>query len=377
MKVASGLAIPRGRFLRAASAVGIVSCVPQIARAALKDAGAQLTPVIADESHMIRTVVGLRPFRQNGFALSAQRFGRKLLVHNYGHGGGGISGISLSWGVATLAADLAKGTEATHAAVLGCGVIGLSTARILQERGYAVTIYTDAMPPNTTSNIAGGQWTPTHAFVDNLVTPQFRTTFEKASFIANRRFQLMVGARYGIRWIENYEVMDKAADEQIISSARHDHIAPLYADIVDIDPASTPFRSAVVKRFTTMLIEPNTYLPALIDAFYLAGGRIVNKRFGNPAEIARLPEPVVFNCTGLGSHKLFNDNNLYPARGQLTILEPQADVNYIDFALPGLYLFPRSDGIELGGTFQPHNWSLQPNFQTQREKLALFQQLYR
>jgi len=331
--------------------------------------------VIADESRVIRTVVGLRPFRQNGFALNAQRFGHKLLVHNYGHGGGGIS---LSWGVATLAADLAKSNEARRAAVLGCGVIGLSTARILQERGYAVTIYTDAMPPNTTSNIAGGQWTPTHAFEDNLVTPQFRTTFKKASFIANRRFQLMVGARYGVRWIENYEVMNKASDEAIISSARQDRIEALYADIVDIDPASTPFRSPVVKRFTTMLIEPNTFLPALINDFYVAGGHIVNKRFDHPQEIARLPEPVVFNCTGLGSHKLFGDNNLYPARGQLTILEPQADVNYIVFAPPQIfYMFPRSDGIVLGGTFQPHDWSLTPNSQTQREKLAMLQQLYR
>lgn len=365
----------RQRFLYAASAAGIASCLPYAARGALKSAGPQLAPVIADEARVIRTVVGLRPYRQNGFALSAHRFGRKLLVHNYGHGGGGIS---LSWGVATLAADLAKGSDHAHAAVLGCGVIGLSTARILQERGYAVTIYTEAMPPNTTSNIAGGQWTPTHAFEDNLVTPQFRTTFEKASTIANRRFQLMVGARYGIRWIDNYEVMDKAEDEQIISTARRDHIASLYADVADIDPASTPFRYPFVTRFTTMLIEPNTYLPALINDFYVAGGRVVNKRFGDPAEIARLPEPVVFNCTGLGSHKLFNDNNLYPARGQLTILEPQADVNYIVFGFPQiLYMFPRSDGIVLGGTFQPHDWSLTPNYQTQREKLALLQQLYR
>ncbi|HET9394245.1 MAG TPA: FAD-dependent oxidoreductase [Candidatus Rubrimentiphilum sp.] len=375
MKAGIGPGITRRQLLRTASAAGIVSSVPRFALAALREAGTQLTRVLADESRVIRTVVGLRPFRQNGFALSAHRFGRKLLVHNYGHGGGGIS---LSWGVATLAADLAKGEEARHAAVLGCGVIGLSTARILQERGYSVTIYTKAMPPNTTSNIAGGQWTPTHAFEDNLVTPQFRTTFEKASTVANRRFQLMVGARYGIRWIDNYEVMDKAADEQLISTARRDHIASLYTDIADIDPASTPFRYPFVTRFTTMLIEPNTYLPALISDFYAAGGRIVNKRFDDPAELARLPEPVVFNCTGLGSHKLFNDNNLYPARGQLTILEPQADVNYIVFGFPQiLYMFPRSDGIVLGGTFQPHDWSLTPNFQTQREKLALLRQIYR
>lgn len=140
-----------------------------------------LVPVIADEARIIRTVVGLRPFRRRGFALYATQVGGKRLVHNYGHGGGGIT---LSWGCATLAADLLNDVAARDAAVLGCGVIGLSTALILQERGFDVTIYADAMPPNTTSNIAGGQWAPTAVFLDNDVTPAFMGVFQKAAAIA-------------------------------------------------------------------------------------------------------------------------------------------------------------------------------------------------
>jgi D-amino-acid oxidase len=33
----------------------------------------------------------------------------------------------------------------------------LATAGLLQERGYAVTIYAKDLPPNTTSNMAGAQ----------------------------------------------------------------------------------------------------------------------------------------------------------------------------------------------------------------------------
>jgi glycine/D-amino acid oxidase-like deaminating enzyme len=38
--------------------------------------------------------------------------------------------------------------------------MGLTTARLVQEAGFPVTIYTAALPPDTTSNIAGGQWSP-------------------------------------------------------------------------------------------------------------------------------------------------------------------------------------------------------------------------
>ena len=48
---------------------------------------------------VIRTVAGLRPYRAAGFVVRAEALGDKTLVHNYGHGG---AGITLSWG--TLAA---------------------------------------------------------------------------------------------------------------------------------------------------------------------------------------------------------------------------------------------------------------------------------
>ena len=54
-------------------------------------------PVKVARNRVIREVVGLRPYRPGGFVVDAQRFGNKLLVHNYGHGG---AGMSLSWGTA-------------------------------------------------------------------------------------------------------------------------------------------------------------------------------------------------------------------------------------------------------------------------------------
>ena len=42
--------------------------------------------------------------------------------------------------------------------VVGCGVIGLTSAIGLQESGFAVTIITRDLPPNLTSAVAGAYW---------------------------------------------------------------------------------------------------------------------------------------------------------------------------------------------------------------------------
>ncbi|HEX6626047.1 MAG TPA: hypothetical protein VF064_20180, partial [Pyrinomonadaceae bacterium] len=49
--------------------------------------------------------------------------------------------------------------------------------------------------------------------------------------------------------------------------------------------------------------------------------------------------------------------------GQLEVLLPQPEVDYC--LLNGsYYMFPRRDGIILGGTFERDNWSLEPNAET-------------
>ena len=210
----------------------------------------RFAPVKVSRDRVIREVVGLRPYRASGFVVDAERFGNKLLVHNYGHGGGGVT---LSWGTASLAVDLVRDflmtsrTRPQHFAVLGCGVSGLSTARLLQRRYQngpgTVTIYAKAVPPDTTSNIAGG--------------------------------------------------------------------------------------------------------------------RVVVKEFRSRREIARLRETVVFNCTGLGARELFADPELEPVRGQLEILLPQPEIDYC--YLSSGYMFPRRDGVILGGTWDHGDWSLEPD----------------
>jgi D-amino-acid oxidase len=358
----------RRAFIGSSLGVSALLAQRRPARAAAGGSGARIVPVNVAPGRVIRTVVGLRPYRASGFVLRAQPFGSKVLVHDYGHGGGGFS---LSWGCAALAADLIADRSPSRAAVLGCGIVGLATARTLQDRGWTVTIYSSALPPNTTSNIAGAQWTPTTVFALPQATPAFLDTFRKASRIANRTFQLMVGDTYGVRWIDNYVLkQDPAAPAGELHYAQSVGIADLYAGVETIDPATVPFVGfKSIQRFATMLIEPNTFLPAVERDFLLRGGRIVVRTFNSTADVASLHEPVIFNCTGLGSRTLFGDAQLEPVRGQLSILEPQPEVDYC-YLSGTIYMFPRNDGIVLGGTFDRGNWSTEPDMATQARILS-------
>jgi glycine/D-amino acid oxidase-like deaminating enzyme len=350
--------INRRDFLRGAAATSALLMSAPWSRTLASER--HFAPVNVSRDRVIREVVGLRPYRQSGFVVDAERFGNKLLVHNYGHGGGGVT---LSWGTASLAIDLAREFVTTRRArrfaVLGCGVSGLSVASLLQryfQNGPGtVTIYAKDLPPDTTSNIAGAWWSPTSVYEPDMVDTKFDDQFRRACQISNRAFQLLVGPEYGVRWIQTYELMrnEMSAEREL---AGGNALYPAVA--IHRDPARY-FGFPVVRESTTMLIEPSIYLSALLRDFYIAGGRMVVKEFRNRREIARLPETVVFNCTGLGSRALFEDEELIPVRGQLEILLPQPEIDYC--YLSSGYMFPRRDGIVLGGTWDHNDWSLLPN----------------
>jgi glycine/D-amino acid oxidase-like deaminating enzyme len=281
------------------------------------------------------------------------RLGEKTLIHNYGHGGGGVT---LSWGTADLAVERALGSEESRVAVLGCGAVGLATARLLQRSGRQVTIHAKDLPPNTTSNIAGAQWSPFSVFDESHITQAFDAQFNRAARLAYRHFQDLPASQYGIRWIENYSI----GDEPIQMPRFFESLRDLYPDVAELAPNEHPFGTRHAVKFTTMFIEPLVYLSAMMREFLVAGGRIVVREFVDIEAILALEERLVVNCTGLGARTLVGDEELGPVKGQLTVLVPQPEVDYILLS-SGLYMMPRSDGILLGGTFERGVWTLEPN----------------
>ena len=299
-----------------------------------------LAPVNVDAGRVIRTVAGLRPYRASGFVVRREQLGDKALVHNYGHGG---SGITLSWGSSKLATELGLPGHGGPVAVIGAGVMGLTTARLVQDAGLPVTIYAAALPPDTTSNIAGGQVMPSSLFREAAVTPEWHRQLDRALDYSVRRFQIMVGDDYGIHWLPTYIESDGSPPPAYVRRAA--------AGWRELSAAEHPFPLERIARYETMYVETGRFLRQLTRDIRTVGGRIEVRRFATPADIAALPEALVFNCTGLGSRELFGDQELTPVRGQLAILVPQPEIQYA-YTVDAGYMFPRPDGIVLGGTFE-------------------------
>ena len=319
-----------------------------------------LPRVLVSPERVVRTIVGLRPFRRSGFRVEAETFGDTLLVHNYGHGG---SGVMLSWGTASLAVDrVVESGRRGPVAVIGAGAVGLATARLLQGRGFEVSIHARALPPETTSNIAGALWYP-HFFVEEARrTAAFDAQFETAARLSHRCFQGLVGEDYGVRWRDQYFLgRAPAPDTWDIVMLRD-----LFPDARRLGPGEHPFGAPHVVADRIMFIDPAVYLEAVLRDFRLAGGRVQIRTFASPAEIAALPERIVVNCSGLGARDLFNDQELIPVKGQLTVLQEQPEVDYSWITDEELYMFPRRDGILLGGTHEPGVESLEPNRAAER-----------
>ena len=320
--------------------------------------GARFAPVLISPERVIRQVVGLRPFRRSGFNVSVDRVGDVLVIHNYGHGGGGIS---LSWGTALMAAEHALATPHRAAAVIGAGVVGLSTARCLQERGFRVTIYAADVPPNTTSNVAGASWGPFSVFDPGCTPAGFELEFKRAARLAYEHLEGLGSPRYGVSWRHNYWLSDGRLEGLAVPAEEDRLIEGLRPAAETLPPDEHPFAGLSVSRRPTMLIEPPIYLSALLDDVRHAGGTVVVRRFDGREELASLGVPLVMNCTGLGAGALFDDRDVLPIKGQLVVLQSQPEVDYLTIGPGDLYMMPRADGIVLGGTHERGVWSLDPN----------------
>src|SRR6267378_4522885 len=177
-----------------------------------------LAPVKASWDRIIRTTVGLRPHRDAGFVLKPDKLDDRLLIHNYGHGG---AGMSLAWGTGLMAAEFATEHQARQAAVIGCGSVGLTCARQLQRRGFEVTIYAAAVPPNVTSNMSLAGFTPASGLVEtDRRTPEWDAQYLRAADIAYRQLQLLAGPHFGVSWLDNYSLVDELSSPQAPNAER-------------------------------------------------------------------------------------------------------------------------------------------------------------
>jgi glycine/D-amino acid oxidase-like deaminating enzyme len=295
------------------------------------------TPDFTYDPNTMACIGGCRPSRRDTYCLEGSRVGGKILVHNYGHGG---AGISMCWGCAQEVVDIVKVYQPQPAgqtvAVLGAGVMGLTAATFLEQLGTTVTIYAKAFSPDTTSDIAGGQWGA--ASVAYLPGEKARIRIQRI-LTKSHAEHVRRGAAYGVSPRPNYSMRELEHFELVKNVVRKRTLAHL------------PFEHLNGPGFAydTLLVEPPILLPKLVcDLKARPNVRFVQREFRSQAEVMGLAEAIIVNCTGLGSGKIWPDSKLEAIRGQLVKLPAQPTLKYL-FSGSG-YMFPRADCTIIGGT---------------------------
>ncbi|GAA3847574.1 FAD-dependent oxidoreductase [Streptomyces coacervatus] len=229
--------------------------------------------------------------------------------------------------------------------VVGAGVVGLTTAVVLAERGVRVRVWTRDPVERTTSAVAGALWWPYR------IEPVARA---RAWALQSLDVYEDLAARpgpTGVRMVEG-----------VLGEADLDRAEAWAADRVPGLRAATAEEYAGTGLWARLpLIDMSTHLPWLRERLLAAGG-VVEER--TVAGFAEVDAPVVVNCTGLGARELVPDASVRPVRGQLVVVEnPGIRTWLTSTGADGemAYFFPQPGRLLLGGTADEDAWSLEPD----------------
>jgi len=222
--------------------------------------------------------------------------------------------------------------------VLGAGVIGLTTAIVLQEAGYELRIIAAHLPYglNTTSNKAAAIWFPYKAEPPEKINQWSKESYERFEALSQI-------ANSGI----------KVVDTIYIAQDKNQWWIPAFPNgtVRDALPEQLPghYESGLIAEVP--FIDTPIYLHYLVEHFRANGGTIKQQQI-TTEDIPKLADQqLVINCTGMNSQTLFNDEKLYPIQGYIAKVEAPQQTDYILRDEEVLaYIIPRADGVILGGT---------------------------
>ncbi|KAI9223220.1 FAD dependent oxidoreductase [Blastocladiella britannica] len=250
--------------------------------------------------------------------------------------------------------------------VLGAGVIGLTTAVLLQAAGYHVTVLAshtiESYPDDAVlyaSPKAGAHWRSTARADDKQMQG-----IDLASLLAFRR--LLKVKEAGVLPMLSVDVYTHKDEPEPWFKKE----VPEYGILA---PEHLPPAAVFGFKYTTMSFNSPKYLAWLARVFRRLGGKVVHKKvphIDDAFHLVRDPHTVVVNCTGLGAMTLggVEDKDVYPTRGQTVIVRaPQVKYTISRFGTDGTfdYVIPRDDGlVVLGGTYQENQSSMIPDRQT-------------
>ena len=226
--------------------------------------------------------------------------------------------------------------------MVGAGVVGLTTALVLQESGHRVRVVAAERPEQTTSAAAGAVWYPFSVGPPEAVNRWARTT---------RDGLLQLHRTVPAAGVAVLTVLECAADAR----------RPWWADVVEgrLVEGPQPTGARLAWEFEAPRVEPALHLSWL------------ESRLERPIEIARVerledvPSDLVVNCTGIGARRLGGDRTVRALLGQTVVVAPgEVDMRRMfgderDLSAM-LYVIPRRDEVVLGGCALPFDGDVPP-----------------
>ncbi len=234
-------------------------------------------------------------------------------------------------------------TMGLNVIVIGCGVSGLSCARLLQDAGHRVTIWAQRWSPHTTSDVAAAFWYPYKVFPAEKVATWARDSF--VAFAAIRDPDAGVLTTPAIELLHSPPEGLWSLEMPGSRPARPDELPPGYE---------------YGQIFDSYVIEIPRYMPWLHRAFIAAGG-VIQEHPLQSIDRAVQHADAVFHCSGLSARELIGDTSVHALRGQLVrvknnginrvIMDEQSEAAIS-------YVVPRSEDVILGGTSDEHDEEL-------------------
>ncbi|WNM31589.1 FAD-dependent oxidoreductase [Streptomyces sp. Li-HN-5-11] len=229
--------------------------------------------------------------------------------------------------------------------VVGGGVIGLTTAVVLAERGRQVRVWTREPAERTTSAVAGALWWPYRIEPESLVGDWALQSLAVYEELAARPGET------GVRMVDG-----------VHGEVRLDSLGPWAARVPGLRAAHAGEYAGTALWARLPLIDMPVHLPWLRQRLLRAGGTVEERVV---TDLAGVGARVVVNCTGLGARELVPDPGVRPVRGQLVVVENPGITTWltsVDQASGcSTYFFPQPGGLVLGGTAEDDVWSLTPD----------------
>lgn len=235
-------------------------------------------------------------------------------------------------------------------AIIGAGVIGLSTGIRLLEKGFSVSIFARDFDQNMASIAAPAIWSPYKAAPEKDI---LRWAQYSSQIYQN------LPKESGVHLIELVEYHHPRDENPLFTKIRADYRKLASSEL----PAG--YTDGFAKQISQ--IDTSIYMAYLMNWFKQLGGLTFQQHFKAIEEVD-LAFDTIINCCGVWSTQLVGDKESYPIRGQYLIVDKPPGLEKAIFGLVDdqsyILIVPRIHDCYLGGTTINFDWDMTVNDQT-------------